>query len=96
MPVRVSNGQLTATVRRPTGVDMQTERITVRLPTQDIRAVDLLIKVGEFVSRSDAMRVAVKELVDSRLEEAIEKADRRQKVQKLAAKLEEIDEYSKK
>ncbi len=73
---------------------MQTERITVRLQSSDIKAVDLMIKIGEFISRSDAIRVAVKELVESRTDKALDKVEKMKKMQKLAALADALEEYN--
>jgi len=49
------------------------ERITIRLPKQQIRMIDLMVDAGEFPSKSEAIRTAVRDLVDDRSGKLLEK-----------------------
>jgi len=42
------------------------ERITIRLPEQQLKMIDYMVNEGEFPSVSEAIRTAVRELVDQR------------------------------
>ncbi len=50
------------------------ERVTVRLPSDDLALLEELVLRGEFPSETEAVRAAVRELIDSRLSDA-EKAE---------------------
>jgi antitoxin ParD1/3/4 len=42
------------------------ERVTLRLPQQQVELLNSLVSAGEFPSKSEAIRAAVRELVDNR------------------------------
>ncbi len=44
------------------------QRITLRLPDQQIKMIDLMVQCGEFPSVSEAIRTAVRDLIDQRSE----------------------------
>ncbi len=44
--------------------DMQ--RITLRLPEQQIKMIEMLVQCGEFPSTSEAIRTAIRDLIDQR------------------------------
>lgn len=62
----------------------------------DVRSLDLFIRVGEFSSRSEAIRRAISEFVRAHADEIIQKADRIKKVQELEAAVESIEPYMQK
>ncbi len=39
------------------------ERVTLRIPEQQVRAVEALVEEGEFPNRSEAIRAAVRTMV---------------------------------
>lgn len=49
------------------------ERVTVRIPQEQIDEVDAIVSAGEFPSRSEAVRQAVRDLIDEHSEPAIER-----------------------
>ncbi len=62
------------------------ERVTVRLPERQLRGVEGLVEEGEFPNRSEAIRAAIRELVDeknkiktNRLETKTEKSTQNKK-----------------
>jgi len=75
---------------------METDRITIRLPRIYLRQIDLFIRVGEFSTRSEVIRHAVKEFISSQSDRIVERADKLKKVQKLEAAVEAIEPYMKK
>ncbi|HDM25292.1 hypothetical protein B6U70_00450 [Euryarchaeota archaeon ex4484_162] len=75
---------------------MSKNRITVRLPKNDLHAIDLFIRAGEFSTRSEVIRRAVSEFIRNYADQVIEKADKLQKVQKLEAAVEAIEPYLEK
>jgi len=53
-----------------------TEKITLRLPTKYLRLIDFLVELDDFPTRSEAIRVAVRELVYQRVELVQDKTKR--------------------
>ncbi len=54
----------------------KSEKLTIRLPERFIRALDFLVAVDDFPSRSEAIRSAVRDLVYSRIDMVPEKVKR--------------------
>ncbi|MCJ2520515.1 MAG: ribbon-helix-helix domain-containing protein [Candidatus Thermoplasmatota archaeon] len=52
------------------------EKLTIRLPTRFIKALDFLVAVDDFPSRSEAIRAAIRDLVYSRIDMVPEKIRR--------------------
>ncbi|MGC9307347.1 MAG: ribbon-helix-helix domain-containing protein [Thermoplasmatota archaeon] len=71
---------------------METQRVTVRLPVHQIRAIDTFIRLGEFASRSEAVRTAVSRLIEEITERVYEKAETLKKIQELEAYTSKLDE----
>jgi antitoxin ParD1/3/4 len=42
------------------------ERVTLRIPRQQVASVEQLVETGEYPNRSEAIRSAVRTLVDER------------------------------
>ncbi len=47
---------------------MQMQRVTLRLPEQQLKMIDMLVEYGEFPSASEAIRTAIRDLIDQRSE----------------------------
>jgi len=75
---------------------METDRITIRLPKSYLRQIDLFIRAGEFLTRSEVIRHAVNEYIDKHATRVIEKAEKIRKVQELGSAVEAIEPYMKK
>lgn len=52
------------------------ERITLRLPKQQLDLIDELVSAGEFPSKSEAIRAAVRDLVDTRYDKLLTRKER--------------------
>jgi len=52
------------------------DRITIRLPRQQIQLLEKLVESGEFPSVSEAVRYAVRELLEEHADRAIRESDR--------------------
>ncbi len=52
------------------------ERITIRLPKQQINMIGLMVDAGEFPSKSEAIRAAVRGLVDDRSDKLLNKIEK--------------------
>lgn len=75
---------------------MENDRITIRLPQIDLRQIDLLIRLGEFTTRSEVVRHAVKEYIENHTTRILAKADKYKKIQELEAAAAAIEPYMKK
>jgi Arc/MetJ-type ribon-helix-helix transcriptional regulator len=75
---------------------MENDRITIRLPQIDLRQIDLLIRLGEFSTRSEVIRHAVKEYIENHTTRILAKADKIKKIQELEAAAAAIEPYMKK
>jgi antitoxin ParD1/3/4 len=47
------------------------QRVTLRLPEQQLRMIDMLVEYGEFPSASEAIRTAIRDLIDQRSEKLV-------------------------
>ena len=65
-----------------------TEKITLRLPKRYLKALDFLVEVDDFPSRSEAVRAAIRDLVYSRVELVTDKLKRIQEAEKSLADME--------
>ena len=65
-----------------------TEKITLRLPKRSLKALDFLVEVDDFPSRSEAVRAAIRDLVYSRVELVTDKLKRIQEAEKSLADME--------
>ncbi len=52
------------------------ERITLRLPKQQLELLNKLVLAGEFPSKSEAIRAAVRDLVDTRYDKVLTRKER--------------------
>ena len=48
--------------------DAEKEKITLRLPARYLKALDFLVQVDDFPSRSEAVRAAIRDFVYGRVE----------------------------
>jgi Arc/MetJ-type ribon-helix-helix transcriptional regulator len=44
------------------------QRVTLRLPEQQLKMIDMFVQYGEFPSASEAIRTAIRDLIDLRSE----------------------------
>jgi len=71
-------------------VNEDTEKITLRLPKRFLRALDFLVEVDDFPSRSEAVRAAIRDLVYGRVELVSDKLKKIEEAEKALANLEAI------
>lgn len=74
---------------------MEKNRITIRLPAQDLQSIDLFIRAGEFSSRSQVIRRALKDFIKKYTTQIIEKAENMRKMKELENAIEIIEPYIK-
>ncbi len=58
---------------RDTGMDADSEKITIRIPLRHLRAIDFLVEIDDYPSRSEAIRAAVRDLIYARLELVVDR-----------------------
>lgn len=87
---RTSNGVKLAYARDGWPVNEDTEKITLRLPKRFLRALDFLVEVDDFPSRSEAVRAAIRDLVYGRIELVSDKLKKIEEAEKALANLEAI------
>jgi Arc/MetJ-type ribon-helix-helix transcriptional regulator len=85
---------------------VETERVTLRLPVNDLALIDAFVDAGEFMNRSDVIRAAIRDYVRSRakvVSEGVEarkavfaSADEARKLEELRASIEELQRLVKK
>ncbi len=71
-------------------VTEDTEKITLRLPKRFLRALDFLVEVDDFPSRSEAVRAAIRDLVYGRVELVSDKLKKIEEAEKALANVEAI------
>jgi Arc/MetJ-type ribon-helix-helix transcriptional regulator len=77
--------------------DTDLEKVTLRLPARYIRALDFLVKVDDFPSRSEAIRAAIRDLIYARLDLVADKMKRMEEAERTLAAIEEMEQkYLKK
>lgn len=68
------------------------EKITIRLPDRYIRALDFLVKVDDFPSRSEAIRAAIRDFIYARLDLVMDKIRKMEEAEKTLASMEIFEE----
>lgn len=69
------------------------EKITIRIPLRHLRAIDFLVEIDDYPSRSEAIRAAVRDLIYARLELVV---DRMKKFEHAEQTLASIKTYEEK
>ncbi len=68
--------------------DADSEKITLRLPARYLKALDFLVQVDDFPSRSEAVRAAIRDFVYGRVELVTEKLKKMQDAERTLAEAE--------
>jgi len=72
--------------------ELDTEKITVRLPKDYLTALDFLVRVKDFPSRSEAIRTALRDLIYQRLDMVMDKAKRMQDLKEKMISIKALEE----
>ena len=72
-------------------IDTDTEKITIRIPARYLRAIDFLVKADDFPSRSEAIRMAVRDMIYERIEMVPEKLQKIQDAERAVANAEVLE-----
>lgn len=54
-------------------MEPDTEKITIRIPKRHLKALDFLVEIDDFPSRSEAIRAAIRDLIYARLELVVDR-----------------------
>ena len=68
----------------------ETEKITIRLPKRYVRALDFLVELDDFTSRSEAIRGAIRDMVYQRTELVMDKIEKIKKAEEALASMETL------
>lgn len=71
---------------------VETERVTLRLPVNDLALIDVFVEAGQFMNRSDVIRAAIKDFVRSRAKEVQEGLAARESLMQSVGKANQLDE----
>jgi antitoxin ParD1/3/4 len=73
-------------------MESELEKVTIRLPARYIRALDFLVEVDDFPSRSEAIRSAIRDMIYDRVNLVMDKIKRMEEAEKTLASLEVFEE----
>lgn len=66
------------------------KKVTVRVPKRFLDAIDFLVEMDDFPSRSEAIRTAIRNLVYERVDFVTDKLKKMQEAERSIAQLEEV------
>lgn len=72
-------------------MDTDSEKVTIRIPRRYLRALDFLVKADDFPSRSEAIRMAVRDMIYDRIEMVPEKLQKIQDAERAVANAEALE-----
>lgn len=73
------------------------EKITIRIPQRHLRAIDYLVELDDFPSRSEAIRAAIRDLIYARLELVVDRMKKFEHAEQSLAAIKTVEEkYLKK
>lgn len=68
----------------------ETEKVTIRIPKRFIEVLDYLVEMDDFPTKSEAIRVAIRDLVYERAELVSEKLRRIQEAERAVSEIKEL------
>ena len=73
------------------------EKVTIRLPERYVRALDFLVKVDDFPSRSEAIRAAIRDFIYERVDVVMDKVKKMEEAERTLEAMEQFEtEYLRK
>ncbi len=66
------------------------ERVTLRLPADDLAYLDMFVEAGEFSNRSDAIRKAIREFIRVKAKDLQGSLEARKQLQDAMAEMEQL------
>ncbi len=77
--------------------DPDLEKVTIRLPERYIHALDFLVQVDDFPSRSEAIRAAIRDMIYQRVDLAMDRVKKLEEAEKTLSAMEVFqDKYLQK
>ena len=73
-------------------VESELEKVTIRLPARYVKALDFLVMVDDFPSRSEAIRAAVRDMVYDRVNLVMDKLKKLEEAEQTLASMEIFEE----
>jgi len=73
-------------------LESELEKVTIRLPSRYIKALDFLVQVDDFPSRSEAIRAAVRDMVYDRVNMVMDKLKKLEEAEQTIASIELFEE----
>lgn len=78
-------------------MEPDTEKITIRIPDRHLRALDFLVEIDDFPSRSEAIRVAIRDLIYGRMELVMDRMKKLEHAEQVLAEMKQFEaQYLKK
>ena len=78
-------------------MEPDTEKVTIRIPDRHLRAIDFLVEIDDFPSRSEAIRVAIRDLIYGRMELVMDRMKKLEHAEQVLAEMKQFeDQYLKK
>jgi len=72
--------------------ESELEKITIRLPARYIKALDFLVMVDDFPSRSEAIRAAIRDMIYERLNLVMDKIKKLEEAEQTLASMKLFEE----
>jgi Arc/MetJ-type ribon-helix-helix transcriptional regulator len=78
-------------------MEPDTEKVTIRIPPRHLRALDFLVEIDDFPSRSEAIRAAIRDLIYARTELVMDRMKKLEHAEQVLAEMRQFEEdYLKK
>lgn len=77
--------------------EQELEKVTIRLPERYVRALDFLVRVDDFPSRSEAIRAAIRDFIYERVDVVMDKVKKMEEAERTLEAMEQFEsEYLRK
>jgi Arc/MetJ-type ribon-helix-helix transcriptional regulator len=73
-------------------MEPDTEKITIRIPNRHLRALDFLVEIDDFPSRSEAIRVAIRDLIYGRMELVMDRMKKLEHAEQVLAEMKQFED----
>lgn len=71
-------------------MNQDTGKVTIRLPARFVKALDFLVEVDDFPSRSEAIRAAIRDFVYDRVEIVTDKLKKLEEAERTMTNMEQF------
>jgi len=73
-------------------MEPDTEKITIRIPDRHLRAIDFLVEIDDYPSRSEAIRVAIRDLIYGRMELVMDRMKKLEHAEQVLAEMKQFED----